>query len=183
MDKVKVFYGVNESLNCKAIELPYVDNKLSLFLILPDHTVTDIHAVERSLTVDHLDNITESFNMRKRKVDIWIPRFKLDEKMGLEDVLAKMGIVDLFQEGKADLSGMNSSKGLHISKVLHRAFVEVNEEGSEAAAATALVVVCYSSMISKPEEPCEFRADHPFLFFIRDNATKSILFLGRLTKP
>jgi len=116
-------------------------------------------------------------------VNIWIPRFKLDEKIELKDLLEKKGIVDLFQAGKADLSAINSSKALHVSKCLHWAFVEVNEVGSEAAAAIVVVALGCSMMIGKPEEPFEFRADYPFLFFLRDNATKSILFLGRLTKP
>jgi len=179
MKKVKAVYGVNHKLNCQAIELPYVKKALSMFVILPDHTVTDIHALERSLTVDDLVNINNSFKMEEREVNIWLPRFKIDEKLELNGLLAKLGIVDLFSEGKADLSGINKAKELFVSKILHRAYVEVNEEGSEAAAATAVVMM----MRSMPRPPFDFRADHPFLFLIRDNTTKSILFFGRLSKP
>jgi len=92
-----------------------------------------------------------------------------------------MGMTDLFEGSLADLSGVDGSKELYVSKVIHRAFVEVNEEGSEAAAATAVVMMTRCAPGMKPS--FDFRADHPFIFFIRDNATKSILFLGRLIKP
>jgi len=88
------------------------------------------------------------------------------------------GMKDLFVDGVADLSGVDGTKQLSVSKVLHRAVVDVNEEGTEAAAATAVVMVLESF-----SEPKVFRADHPFVFFIQDKATRSILFLGRLVKP
>jgi len=179
MKKVKVRYGVNDKLNCHAIELPYVKKALSMFVLLPDHTVTDIHAVERSLTVEDLTNITGSFGMYESDVNIWLPRFKIDEKMELNGILSKLGIVDLFNDSKADLSSINKARELFVSKILHRAYVEVNEEGTEAAAATAVVMMT----MCMPRPPFPFRADHPFLFLIRDNATKSILFFGRLSKP
>jgi len=179
--KVKVGYGANQKINCQVIELPYEGKALSMFVILPDHTVTDIHAVEGSLTVDDLVNINDSFKIRVSEVNIWLPRFKIDEKLKLNDLLSKLGIVDLFREGKADLSGVDNSKELYVSKVIHQAFVEVNEEGSEAAAATAVIMNC--KMASVPKPVFDFRADHPFLFLIRENATKSIIFLGRLAKP
>lgn len=89
------------------------------------------------------------------------------------------GIKDLFVDGVADLSGVDGTRELSVSKVLHRAVVDVNEEGTEAAAATAVVM----ALCEAGSEPEIFRADHPFLFFIQDKATHSILFLGRLVKP
>ena len=180
MSKAKVVYGVNQQLNCQAIELPYVGESLSMFVLLPDHTVTNIWELEGKLTMEHLTNVKEAFSMHKQEVNIWLPRFKLDEKLDVGSVLARMGITDLFG-GEADLSGVDGSKGLSVSKVLHRAYVEVNEEGSEAAAATAVVMMLGCSMVPNPTP--EFRADRPFLFFIRDNVTKCVLFLGRLIKP
>jgi len=179
MSKAKFAYGVDQQLNCQALELPYVGQRLSMFVLLPDHTVTNICELEKKLTIEHLTNVKEMFKMNQGlEVNIWLPRFKLDEKLDLNQVLADNGMVDLFQMGKADLSGMDGSKDLYVSKVLHRAYVEVNEEGSEAAAATAVAV---NTRSLKPS--FDFKADHPFLFFIHDNVTRSILFLGRLMKP
>ena len=90
-----------------------------------------------------------------------------------------MGMPDAFDLAKADFSGMTGTKELFISAVLHKAFVEVNEEGTEAAAATGVVI----GLKSKPAPPPVFRADHPFVFMIRDNATGSILFIGRVADP
>jgi serpin B len=93
----------------------------------------------------------------------------------------KMGMTDAFSDQKADFSGLTDKKVLKISEVIHKAFVDVNEEGTEAAAATAVVM---KKMCEEPyHEPTFFRADHPFLFFIRDNTTNSILFMGRIVNP
>lgn len=113
------------------------------------------------------------------QTDIYVhlPKFKLEDDYELKEPLAKMGMADVFCSGRADLSGMNGDKGLFLSTVAHKAFVEVNEEGTEAAAATAGI----ASFCMLREE--HFTADHPFLFFIRHNKTKSILFLGRFSSP
>jgi len=179
MSKVKMEYGKSKKLNCRAIELPYMGRDKSMFVILPDHTKTNIHAVERSLTAGYLVNITDSFGMYKTEVNIWLPRFKLDEKLELGDLLSKMGIVDLFSEDRADLSGVSKSGGLFVSKAIHRAQLEVNEDGSQASATTRLVITGRR----RPPPVEDFRADHPFLFFIRDKKTNSVLFLGRFVKP
>jgi len=179
--KGKFVYGVDQRLNCQAISLPYVGEKLSMIILLPDHTVTTLADVESQLTADHLINAEQRFQMSKREVKLWLPHFKLEESLQLNNVLRNLGIVDMFGEGVADFSGMDGTKDLYVSKVLHKAFVEVNEEGSEAAAATAVVMMMRSASI--PRDPFEFRADHPFLFYIVDNSTKAILFLGRVTKP
>jgi len=180
MPKAKVSYGVHQQLNCQAIEFPYAGDTLSMVILLPDHTVSSLQELESKLTADHLYNVRKEFSMHNQEVNIWLPRFKLEETLELNKALDKLGIVDLFVEGGADLSGMDGTKELYVSKVLHKAFIEVNEEGSEAAAATAVVVMTRMAVISKS---FDFRADHPFLFFIRHNATNAILFVGRLMKP
>ena len=179
MPKFKVQYGVNNELNCQAIELPYNNLTLSMFVLLPDDTVTSLQEVESKLTSDHLINVENKFHMSEREVHVWLPRFKLDEKLSLAEILSSMGMGDMFSKN-ADFSGMDGTKDLYVSNVFHRAYVEVNEEGSEAAAATAVIMNRKSALI---KDAFEFKADHPFLFFIRDNVTGSILFLGRLVNP
>ena len=182
MSNFKVKYGVNNELNCQAIELPYNKHALSMFVLLPDDTVTSLQEVESKLTSDHLIDVRDKFHMSQESVHVWLPRFKLDEKLSLDKTLSIMGMDEIFSEGKADFSGIDGTKELYVSQVFHRAFVEVNEEGSEAAAATASYMMrTRCAMI--PRDPVEFKADHPFLFFIRDNVTGSILFLGRLINP
>ena len=180
MQKVKLFYGINSELHCQAVELPYAGESLSMFILLPDETVTSLSELEKKLTAMDLVNVKEKFRMSSQKVNLWLPRFHLDEKLSLAEMLAGMGMTDLFTMGVADLSGIDVSKELYVSKILHRAVVEVNEEGTEAAAATAVMMMMRSAMIHRE---INFRADHPFLFFIQDTATGSILFLGRLVKP
>lgn len=181
MQNAKFFYGVNSELHCQAVELPYAGQNLSMFILLPDPTVTSLSEVEKKLTAYDLLLVKEKFRMSSVKVNnLWLPRFSLDEKLSLAEVLAGMGMSDLFKAGIADLSGVDGSKDLYVSKILHRAVVEMNEEGTEAAAATAVVIMLRSAMF---EREINFRADHPFLFFIQDKATGSILFLGRLVKP
>ena len=107
-----------------------------------------------------------------------LPKFKLEETYDLKDILVSMGMVDAFSPQKCDFSGMSCDK-LVLSKVVHKSFVEVNEEGTVAGAATAAIMILGS--VGKPPE--RFMADHPFLFFIRHNPTQSILFYGRYSSP
>uniref|UniRef100_H2NWI1 Serpin domain-containing protein n=1 Tax=Pongo abelii TaxID=9601 RepID=H2NWI1_PONAB len=134
--------------------------------------------LEEKLTAEKLLEWTSSQNMRETHVDLHLPRFKVEESYDLKDTLRTMGMVDIFN-GDADLSGMTGSRGLMVSKVLHKAFVEVTEEGAEASAATAVVVKVTSSRPTNEE----FHCNHPFLFFIRQNKTNSILFYGRFSSP
>jgi serpin B len=114
--------------------------------------------------------------VRQTKIDTWFPKFKMTSEFSLSQQLQALGMKKAF--GDADFSGMDGTKKLYISAVLHKAFVEVNEEGTEAAAATAVVIRTKSA-----RRYPSFRADHPFLFLIRDKATGSILFLGRYAEP
>jgi serpin B len=106
---------------------------------------------------------------------VQLPKFKLESSFGLGRTLAGMGMPLAFS-AKADFSGMDGSRDLYIGEVIHKAFVEVNEQGTEAAAATAVVMRALSM-------PSQFIADHPFLFLIRENTTGTILFIGRITDP
>lgn len=117
--------------------------------------------------------------MSSPEVRVHLPKFKMTCRFGLNDTLKAMGMTDAFDPGRADFSGMDGRRDLSISAALHKAFVEVNEQGTEAAAATAIGM----RATALPPPPIEFRADHPFLFLIRERQTGSILFLGRVTNP
>uniref|UniRef100_A0A8C2E569 Serpin B6 n=1 Tax=Cyprinus carpio TaxID=7962 RepID=A0A8C2E569_CYPCA len=119
-------------------------------------------------------------NMLQEKVEVSLPRFKMEETYdNIKSFLISMGMEDVFDERKVNLSGMSPNNDLVVTKVIHKAFVEVNEEGTEAAAATGVIIAGFSM----PLPPKTFIADHPFLFFIRHNPSNSILFYGRFCSP
>lgn len=176
----KMHYNYIPDLGLQILGLPYVDEELSMYILLPQETsagTKGVQQIESKLTQEKLDEWTDPANMESVDVHVHLPKFKMEEDYELNEPLAKMGMTDVFCSAKADLSGMNGEGGLFLSTVAHKAFVEVNEEGTEAAAATAGIV----SFCMFREE--HFTADHPFLFFIKHRATKSILFLGRFTSP
>lgn len=166
--------------NLQILELPYRDEELSMFILLPEESTdgrNPLLKLQKELTLEKLNEWTDRNNMDTGSdVIVHLPKFKLEEDYVLNETLAQMGMTDVFSD-KADLSGMTGQGGLYLSTVAHKAFVEVNEEGTEAAAATAgMVAFCMFR-----EE--HFTADHPFLFFIRHNKSKSILFFGRFSSP
>ncbi|NXN95721.1 SPB10 protein, partial [Rhinopomastus cyanomelas] len=168
------------TLKFKIIELPYVKNELSMFVLLPDDisdNTTGLELVERELTYEKLAEWTKPDNMIRAEVDLYLPKLKLEENYDLKSTLSSMGLQYAFDPTQADFTGMSVKKELCLSKVIHKAFVEVNEEGTEAAAATGILV-----MRSKPPT-MTFKANHPFLFFIRHNKSRTILFLGRICSP
>ncbi len=118
--------------------------------------------------------------MRRQEVRVSLPRFKMEETYDMKRLLISMGMEDVFDGQKVNLSGMSPNNDLVVSKVVHKAFVDVNEVGTEAAAGTAVVMMVMCGSLSIP---LVFNADHPFLFFIRHNPTKSILFYGRFCSP
>lgn len=134
--------------------------------------------MEKALTYEKFRAWTNPEKMAKDKVQVFLPRLKLEESYDLESFLRSLGMTDAFEEAKADFSGMSTKKNMPVSKVTHKCFVEVNEEGTEAAAATAVI---RNSRCSRSEPT--FCADHPFLFFIRHLKTNSILFCGRFSSP
>jgi serpin B len=156
-----------------AVELPYDGKELSMVLILP--AAGQLDAFEAGLTGERLAAIPAA--MTEHGVDLTLPRFKIESTFSLADQLAKLGMKDAFTD-TADFSGMNGKGGLFVGAVLHKAFVDVSEAGTEAAAATAVVV----NTTSAPE-PATLHLDRPFLFFIRDVATGTVLFFGRVEDP
>jgi len=159
----------------QALELPYGNKDLAMLILLPDRG-HELSALEQKLTAEKLADWIP--RLRQREVRVRLPKFKLTAQFRLKDTLASMGMTDAFGS-QADFSGINGRHDLLLSAVIHQAFVEVNEEGTEAAAASGGAVQLKGVF---PEPPL-FRADHPFLFLIRDRRTGSILFLGRVLNP
>ncbi|HEY4330011.1 MAG TPA: serpin family protein, partial [Phycisphaerae bacterium] len=187
-------YGFTETDEAQVLSLPYKGtenapagrsgrgtagggNMLSMVIVLPKK-VDGLAEVEKEVVAGNVDKWTGS--LRRQAVQVFVPRFKMTTQFELSSELKGMGMTEAFSPA-ADFSGISgSAEGkLFISAVLHKAFVEVNEEGTEAAAATG-VVMSRSAMMANPTV---FRADHPFLFLIRHEATGAILFMGRVSEP
>ncbi len=164
-----------EADGIQILELPYKGEQLSMLVLLPGKR-DGLKDLENKLTVQNLQKWQKK--AKQQEVEVYLPKFKMTSEFSLGKVLAEMGMGDAFSE-QADFSGMNGNKELFLSAVVHKAFVEVNEEGTEAAAATGVVM----TLKAMPMPPVVFRADHPFVFGIRDNEFGSILFLGRVVKP
>ena len=157
----------------KMLELPYRGEDLSMLVLLPEENV-ELAAIEEQLSLEKLE--AWRAKLAKQEVNVWLPRFKMTSEFQLNEALIDLGMSLPFS-AEADFSGMTGSKDIYISAVVHKAFVEVNEEGTEAAAATAVVADEAGGIMA------QFRADRPFLLLICDNHTGSILFFGRLTNP
>ena len=167
-------YKLNRRLHCQIVELPYEGGRLAMYILLP--TKKDgLAALESKLTYRSVTSALA--RMRRRRLAVAIPRFEMTVGKQLPELLIAMGMRLAFT-GAANFNGIG--RRLHISDVIHKAFIGVDEEGTEAAAAT--VVVLRHGPQPRPLDQ-DFIADHPFLFLIRDNKTKSILFLGRLVNP
>jgi serine protease inhibitor len=167
-------FGYGEGDGLQVLELPYAGDDLSMVVLLPRDR-DGLAKLEESLTVENLGTWTRK--LWPSEVKAFLPRFKITFPFRLDGTLKSMGMVDAF--GDANFSGMDGTELLYIAAVLHKAFVAVNEEGTEAAAATAVVMAARGL----PLPPPTFRADHPFIFLIRENSTGSILFLGRVVNP
>jgi serpin B len=159
--------------NNQVIELPYQNENISMVVILPrtENNITDL--------VEELDYTTCQFYLNsliKIEVNLSLPKFKVETTYDIGSSLKKMGMIDAFDVTRADFTGM--STGLSISKIIHKAFVEVNEEGTEAAAATAVIMTEKAARRS-----VDFKADRPFIFFLKDNESNSILFIGAIVNP
>jgi serpin B len=165
-----------EAEGCQAVELPYEGGDLSMVVVLPREK-DGLGKLEQSLTSQTLDGLLSK--LESRDVAVTLPRFKLTARFELAKQLAAMGMPRAFDRFKADFSGISDAK-VGISEVIHQAFVDVNEGGTEAAAATAVIFKAASAV---PVPPTIFRADHPFLFLLRDHRTGSILFVGRVIDP
>lgn len=158
----------------QAVELPYDGNELSMVILLPD--TGEFKTFEGSLDAEQVNSIIK--NLEPRQVALSLPKFKFESEFGLTDTLSAMGMPIAFTQ-EADFSGMTGNRELAISEILHKAFVSVDEAGTEAAAATAVIV----GLTSMPQEPVTVTLDRPFIFLVRDIETGAILFIGRVMNP
>jgi serpin B len=167
-------FNYTETDKLQVLELLYKGNELSMLVLLPKEDNLD--SISDSLNAEKLAGLRSS--LREQQVDVFLPKFKFETKYFMADTLSDMGMPTAFTQGKADFSGMTGNQDLFISKVIHQAFVEVNEEGTEAAAATVVIM----TMSAVPRQTI-FMADHPFIVIIQQKETGNILFLGKVMDP
>ncbi len=160
----------------QAIELPYRAKALSMIIVLPRET-DGLEGLRGTLTAFELELCIN--NMVKQEVSVYLPRFEMTAELNLKTALEEMGMPSAFDPEVADFSGMTDEERLFIWEVIHKAYVNVNEEGTEAAAATAILIPSYDGESDQEV----FHADHPFMFVIRDKSSAGILFAGRLANP
>jgi serpin B len=167
-------FGYTEGKGYQAVELPYDGGELSMVILLP--ASGNFETFEEGLQAQQVDGITSS--LQPTEVTLTMPRFEFDSAFSLKDTLAEMGMPIAFSYG-ADFSGMTGNPELFILDVIHKAFVAVDEAGTEAAAATAVPM----ELTAVPEPPVKVTIDRPFIFLIRDIETGAILFVGRVLNP
>jgi serpin B len=179
-DQFKAMSGEHTALNCKVLQLPYSGDQVSMVLILPNDK-NGLTQLENRLTFATFQELLSG--LRKRDAIIRIPKFKVEESYDLKPILRHLGISEIFDRTAANFTKMVSpqlnSHDVHVSDARHKSYIEVNEESSEAAAATTIEMIFTSAMTP----PFEFIADHPFMFVILDNETKTTLFMGRYAEP
>ncbi len=167
-------YGEDNDL--QILEMGYTGRDIAMVVVLP-RKLDGLKALENELSAERLAGWLAK--LKSEEVRVSFPKFKLESQFGLNRTLAQMGMPDAFSRS-SDFSGMDGTRELYISAVVHKAYVDVNEAGTEAAAATG---VAMAARVMRPHPQPVFRADHPFLFLIRDTHSGSILFLGRVTDP
>jgi len=172
-------YGYTETEDLQMLRMAYESGSgkpLSMVVLLPRDG--DLAALEKSLSAERLTELQK--NLTNQRVMVYFPKFTMETKYSLPATLSAMGMPTAFSPS-ADLSGMDGTRNLYIGDVIHQAFVDVNEEGTEAAAATAVVIQRAMAPVGPPVPV--FRADHPFIFLIQDDETGLILFIGRVEHP
>jgi serine protease inhibitor len=177
-DQFKAMSGEHTALNCKVLQLPYSGDQVSMVLILPNDK-NGLTQLENRLTFAKFQELLSG--LRKQDTIIRIPKFKVEESYDLKPILRHLGISEIFDRTAANFTKMVSPElnSVYVSDARHKSYIEVNEESSEAAAATTLEMIFTSSR----KLPFEFIADHPFMFVILDNETKTTLFMGRYAEP
>jgi serpin B len=173
-------HGFAQLEGLKILEMNYESDEVSMVFLLPD-AADGLEALEDQLEVEQVDAWLDA--VQECQVDVRVPSFQMETEFPIEEVLVDLGIETAWLPDEADFSGMldpNVEK-LWMARVVHKAFVRMDEEGTEAAAATG--VVMKGELSAEPSEPATFHADHPFVFMIRDRLTGTILFQGRMSDP
>ena len=167
-----------DALDCSAVELEYRGDHLSFVVILPNER-TGLAALQKALTHEHLLTIFQNLRMSDNEVIMYLPKFRAETNLELSKYYQQLGVTDLFDSRKANLTGIDSKGSLFVSAIAHKAVIEVNEEGTEAAAVTSGTV--YAAGGSR--DYIQFDADHPFMFFIKYNVTQEVIFVGNYSGP
>ncbi|NXR83084.1 SERP3 protein, partial [Pycnonotus jocosus] len=173
----EVNYGQFQTAALEAfsvVELPYLGEKLSMFLVLPSHKRTPLSHIEAHLSAKTITLWANS--LKRTKMDLFLPRFSIQSLFDLKTALSALGIRDAFDPITANFKGISEQESLYISEAIHKAQIEVTEDGTKASGATAMV------LLKRSRTPI-FKADRPFIFFLRQANTGSVLFIGRVTNP
>lgn len=165
-------HGYSNELHCHAVELPYNGDDVSMVVLLPE---VDVEEMISKMTQPSLSRFFSQLS--PMSVNLWLPKFKVEQSLDLEQILRDVGVHNLFDSSHADLSGFTGKADLSVQSAVHKAYIEVNEEGAEAAAATGHIA---TFSLSRSET---FRADHPFVFLIRSKIHNTILFGGLIRNP
>ncbi|MDD4889435.1 MAG: serpin family protein [Phycisphaerae bacterium] len=179
MMRQQAHFGYAEAGDVQVLSMPYKANELDMVVLLPKKA-DGLGDVEKSLSGGKLGDWLKA--IKPEQVDVTLPKFKFTSEFRLPEALKALGMIDAFDEHKASFPGITTKESLFISDVLHKAFVAVDEEGTEAAAATA-VLMKPTAMPMEPPKAKTFKADHPFVFLIRHHASNTILFMGRVADP
>ncbi|CAF3808122.1 unnamed protein product [Rotaria sordida] len=184
-------YAENNDLHVQIVHIPYKsenkDVEFVFTMILPNRRV-QLDVVEQKLASqpDLLQKLLSHQNTRTEELHLYLPKFKMETTFELSDILQQLEMKDTFSSYKANFTGIVSEKNdrdrLYISKIIHKAFIDVNEEGSEAAATTPVIITHHGPSLPPPQS-IEFKADHPFLFFIRESRQNIVLFNDKFISP
>ncbi|XP_037381649.1 serpin I2 [Talpa occidentalis] len=172
--QTKYGYFSESSMYYQVLELPYKGDKFSLIIVLPSEDM-NIEEMEKLVTADQIQKWLSE--MKEEEVEISLPRFKVEQKLDFKEVLYSLNITEIFSGG-CDLSGITDSSDVYVSQIMQKVFLEINEDGSEAAASTDMHIPVIMSL---PRN--QFIVNHPFLFIMKNKSTESILFMGRVTNP
>jgi serpin B len=179
LDLGKKAFNYVENSDLQAIELPYAGEELSMIILLPKPDYSEnMDLIEKNINTNYVNNLKSQME-RLRMNSVCIPKFKFETNYFMADALSEMGMPTAFSR-YADFSGMTGNNDLSISRVIHKAFIAVDEEGTEAAAATAVIMSKTSASI---EPKRIFNADYPFIFMIQQKETGNILFMGKVADP
>ncbi|MBU4486972.1 MAG: serpin family protein [Candidatus Delongbacteria bacterium] len=170
-------FNYMENMELQFIEMPYKGNEASMYILLPKER-DGLRDIEKKITYQDIIKYTES--LQTKKVDVFFPKFKMSLSYELRELMGKLGMKEAFNK-KADFSKMTGKTDLYISAIIHKTFIAVDETGTEAAAATAVVMRMKSAMPNP--DFATFRADHPFFYFIKEKVNGTILFAGRVVDP